>query len=163
MLTGVSFSAPTKTLAFSHFLPMSPFAVALRAVRFERGLNQQDVADLAGCDRSYLSALENDQRAPPTEAFLDGLISGLSLTEEEAEVLRRARLYSRRTYTLPEDAAKAVYVFAHELFSRLDRLTSRDFAALTAVLKLTDPHPTTRQGRDANPRGGHQIKKEAPM
>lgn len=142
---------------------MSPFAAALRAIRFERGLNQQDVANLVGCDRSYLSALENDQRAAPTEPFLEGLISGLNLGDEEADALRRARQCSRRSYTLPDDAAKAVYIFTHELFLRLDRLTGRDLAALTAVLKLTDPHPSSKQGRDGGSRGSQHIKREAPM
>jgi len=39
---------------------VSPFAEALRDLRFSRGVRQQELADMVGCERSYVSALEND-------------------------------------------------------------------------------------------------------
>lgn len=118
---------------------MSPFAEALRTLRFQLGLRQQEVSDLAGCDRSYLSALENDLKSAPTAAFLDALIGALQLPEAEANDLRRARERSRRSYAMPVDAPAATYDFVYDLFSKLDRLSAKELKALRAVLEIGDP------------------------
>lgn len=106
---------------------------------------------MAGCDRSYLSALENDLRPAPTEEFLNHLIQALALNEEDAESLRVARSLSRRTYTLPSDSPPATFEFVHELFSRLEKLTARHVRALNAVLQIGDHHPGRNRTKSVRP------------
>ncbi|QHE83382.1 helix-turn-helix transcriptional regulator [Hydrogenophaga sp. BPS33] len=143
---------------------MSPFSEALRSLRFQLGLRQQELADLVGCDRTYLSALENDQRPAPTIEFLERLIQALALNEEEAEGLRSARSRSRRTYTVPGDSPQATYDFVHDLFTRLDKLTTRHLRALSAVLQISDPHAGRGRSRASRPSSAiHHDQKEDTM
>jgi transcriptional regulator with XRE-family HTH domain len=118
---------------------MSPFAEALRALRFQLGLRQQELSQLAGCDRSYLSALENDLKSAPTATFLDALSGALQLPGAEANDLRRARERSRRSCAMPADAPAATYDLVYDLFSSLDRLCAKELKALKAVLEIGDP------------------------
>ena len=57
-------------------------ASRLRELRQERGLSQEDLADLAGCHRTYVGMLERQQGNPSLvvlAALADGL--GVSLNE----------------------------------------------------------------------------------
>ena len=76
--------------------PLSPFAEALRQLRFIRGLRQQDVAERVGCERSYLSALENDVKGAPDAKFVDALALTLGLSDEERDALQVARCEASR-------------------------------------------------------------------
>lgn len=143
---------------------MSPFSEALKFLRFQLGLRQQELADLVGCERTYLSALENDQRPAPSTEFLERLIKALDLSEEEAENLRAARSRSKRTYTVPTDSPRATYEFVHDLFTRLDKLTAWHLHALSVVLQIGDPQ--AERGRSRVGRYSSAIfhdRKEGPM
>lgn len=139
---------------------MSPFAEALRTIRVDHALRQQELAELLGCDRSYLSALENDAKPPPRPAFVETLISVLQLPPEAADAIRRARERSRRRYALPGEMPEQTYAFVHELFRRLDRLNPRQVSALHAVLEIADPVWTrpisAKASRLAEPRGDRE-------
>lgn len=128
---------------------MSPFAQALRQLRYLGGLRQQELADLIGCERSYISALENDIKQAPPEAFVEALCKVLALTDHDAAMLRRARQKSRRHYSVPADASTQAYELAHELFTRLDRLNTLQIQGLMAILQLGDmtAGPVPTEGR----------------
>lgn len=115
---------------------MSPFADALRRARFRKGLRQQDLADLLGCERSYVSALENDLKLAPPADFVNRLNKHLELTEPEANELQQARARSRRRYEVPVDVPPLAFEFLYELFSKLDRLSEPHLVALSATLRL---------------------------
>jgi transcriptional regulator with XRE-family HTH domain len=120
---------------------MSPFAIALRNLRFGRGLSQDHLAAAVGCQRTYVSGLENDNHVAPPAAFVARIRDALPLSEQEYAALEGARLRSRRSYQVPEDSAPAVYELVYELFSRLDQLTGPMVEALTKVLQLSEQPP----------------------
>lgn len=115
---------------------MSPFAEALRTLRSQAGLRQQALSKLAGCDRSYLSALETGLKPAPSAAFVETLIRALNLAEDDAEVLRSARERSRHTYTVAPQSSSQTHDFVYELFQRLEHLSLRQIQALQAVLEI---------------------------
>lgn len=115
---------------------MTPFALALKTLRFRKGLRQQVVAERAGCDRGHLSALENDIKPAPTSEFLERLVLALDLSDEEANELRTARVKSRRSYTLPSGLPEEAYELAYRLFMRLDALSASHVRALIEVLGI---------------------------
>jgi len=129
---------------------MSPFAETLRALRMQHGLRQGDLAQLLGCDRGKISALENDLRESVSEAFVADLVTALSLSAQEYEHLLTAMRESQRSYLVPVDAPPKAYRLAHELFLRLDTLPERQIDALRLVLKLhqgESPSPTLTRSR----------------
>ncbi len=117
---------------------MSPFAAALRGLRFERGLRQADLADLVGCHRTYVSALENDLSVAPPAQFVDRLAVALALSAGSKESVEQARQRSRRAYQVPDDAPQEVYEFLFDLFQKIDRLSAPKVEALGKVLNLPD-------------------------
>ena len=145
---------------------MSPFADTLRSLRFRRGLRQQDLAELLDCDRSYLSALENDLKHPPSAAFVHELSSALSLSDEEAAALEGARARSRRHYVVPADTPMQTYEFVFQLFARLEGLSALQIQAMCAVLQLgAAPGSVSSVAADGRiRRSDRQIKvQEVPM
>lgn len=117
---------------------MSPFAEALRQLRFARGMRQQELADLVGCERSYVSAVENDIKQAPGTAFVDKVCALLQLDETESAALHLARRRSRRRYSLPPEAPKEAYEFAAEFFARIERLSALQLHGLMTILQLGD-------------------------
>jgi transcriptional regulator with XRE-family HTH domain len=115
---------------------VSPFADALRNLRFKLGLRQQALADLVGCDRSYLSALENDLKHAPSAAFVQTLGAALKLSDADVAGLQRARERSQRAYVVPADTPMQAYDFVYELFACLEGLNSLQVQAMRAVLEL---------------------------
>jgi transcriptional regulator with XRE-family HTH domain len=117
---------------------MSPFAEALRTLRFERGLRQFELANLLDCPRSYISALENDiNMAPPIE-FVEKLGVAIELSVEAKAALQQALERSCRGYHVPDDAPRQVYEFVYDLFQKIDRLSAAKLEALGKVLNLPD-------------------------
>lgn len=115
---------------------MSPFADALRTLRFKLGLRQQELADLVGCDRSYLSALENDLKHAPSAAFVQQISTALKLPDADAASLEGARARSKRAYVVPADTPMQAYDFVFDLFASLEGLSSLQVQAMRAVLEL---------------------------
>jgi transcriptional regulator with XRE-family HTH domain len=124
---------------------VSPFADALRQLRFARGMRQQELADRVGCERSYVSAIENDVKQAPVAAFVDKVCAVLQLDEAESTVLHQARARSRRRYSIPPQAPKEAYEFASEFFTRLDRLSALQLQGLMTILLLGDLSKTLDQ------------------
>ncbi len=57
----------------------SNFGDRLRRLRREKGLNQDELADKAGMNRSYISLLENNHSSPTME-IVEKLASGLGVS-----------------------------------------------------------------------------------
>jgi transcriptional regulator with XRE-family HTH domain len=130
---------------------MTPLALALKTLRFRKGLRQQVVAERACCDRGHLSGLENDLKPTPSPEFLERLILAMDLSEKEANELRTARKKSRRNYTLPSDLPEEAYELAYRLFARLDTLSASHVRALIEVLGIecVDAHSKRKKRRPA--------------
>lgn len=117
-------------------LSVSPFADALRRVRFSKGLRQQDLADLMNCQRSYVSALESDLRQAPPEEFVGRLCAQLQLSASETRGLRQARIKSQRVFVVPTEVPPASFELVFDLFERLSRLSDPQLRALSAILEM---------------------------
>lgn len=122
---------------------MSPFCEALRSLRTRQGLRQHELAELAKCDRSYLSAVETGLKPVPSADFVETLVRVLALQDAEAHELRSAWLRSRRTYSVARESPVEIYDFVYDLFERLDRLGAKQLRALKAVLDMSDGQPAT--------------------
>lgn len=66
-----------------------PLGVRLRSAREKRGLSLEEVCTRAGCAKSYLSAVENGHKGPPSEALLTRLESALGVSKGELVQLAR--------------------------------------------------------------------------
>jgi DNA-binding XRE family transcriptional regulator len=62
---------------------LQTFGELLRCYRQRRGLTQTQLARAAGCDVSYLTRVERDERAAPRRSIVDALIDYLELTPFE--------------------------------------------------------------------------------
>lgn len=118
---------------------MSPLADALRDLRYRKGLRQQELADIIGCERSYLSALENDQKRLASDELVDRIATKLELSADEADWLRSARARSKRVYVVAPDTPRQGYDVAYALFERLEGLSELQVQAIQAVLQMVDP------------------------
>ena len=132
---------------------LSPFANALRETRFSKGLRQQDLADLLGCERTYISSIENDLKQVPPSDFVDRLVSALDLSPDEGAALHKDRLRSRRRFVLPSDVPPAAFHLVHDLFEKVEQLSERQVQAISLVLKLGD-------GRAAQPSGDGRLRRK---
>lgn len=104
-------------------------------------IQQTEIARRIGCDRGYLSCLENDQRPAPTRDFLEKLIVALDLRPHEADKLRAARSMSSREFHLPGNLPPEAYVLCYELVQRIDRLSPSHLSAMIEVAKIEDAPP----------------------
>ncbi|HWI83485.1 helix-turn-helix transcriptional regulator [Ramlibacter sp.] len=118
---------------------MSPFAETLRALRVSRGLRQDELADLLHCDRSKISALENDLREGVSEEFVRELSAALALSAIEAHDLVQAARTSQRSYVVPSEAPPKAYRLAREIFDWLDHMPEAQLDALLSVLRGFSP------------------------
>lgn len=58
------------------------FGRAIRALRVTAGLTQEELADRAGLDRSYIGGVERGERNP-TLSVIEKIAEGLGVTEAE--------------------------------------------------------------------------------
>jgi len=68
---------------------------ALRAMRVERGLSQDRLANLANIDRAYLGGIERAERHPTWE-MIELILATLDASWEELSQLLHQRTPSRR-------------------------------------------------------------------
>ncbi len=59
------------------------FGRRLRELRRQRGLSQRELADLADIDFTYLSKIENDKTAPPSEKVIRKIAASLGANVDE--------------------------------------------------------------------------------
>jgi transcriptional regulator with XRE-family HTH domain len=116
---------------------LSPFAETLKSVRVQRGLRQEDLARKLECDRSRISALENDQREGVSVEFVEEVSRALNLADEEAQRLLTAMRNSQRAYVVPPEASPKAYMLARELFDRLETMPEPQLDVLRGILNLS--------------------------
>lgn len=68
---------------------MTPFGEALRELRRQKGVTQQEMADAIGVSAAYLSALEHGRRGRPSFDFLQRVCGYFNIIWDEAEELFR--------------------------------------------------------------------------
>ena len=61
----------------------SSFGHTVREARKRRGLSQKQLADLVGIDFTYLSKIENDRMAPPSEKAIRAMAEALDTDADE--------------------------------------------------------------------------------
>lgn len=136
---------------------MSPFATELRKLRFELGVSQQALAEALGCDRTYLSALENDTRPAPGKQFVERVVAALDLSAADAQRLQISGEKSKRTHAMPLGVPGAAYEFVTNVFSQLENLSSSQIQALNGVL---ESYITPEGSRTRGPKLSSTAKSE---
>jgi transcriptional regulator with XRE-family HTH domain len=125
------------------------------------GIRQLDLANLLGCEQSFISSLEIGSRGPPTDEFVTRLIDALNLEGEELAALLQSVQESKRKYVLPSSAPTDVYRMCAELWADMDRLHPAQVQMIREVIRLKD-----RITNVAPPERGRVVRqqtKEAEM
>ena len=115
---------------------MSPFARQLKKIRTEKQLQQKTMAELIGCEQSYLSALETDAKSPPQGKNLFQLIKKLKLTEVEESVLLAAAEQSRRSIRLPLKGQTQLFEICHALEDQLPYISDIQLQMIGLALRF---------------------------
>lgn len=115
---------------------MSPFANKLKEIRNKRNLQQKKVAELIGCEQSYISGLETDAKVPPQGAKLLGLLKNLKLSKQEENELMDAAQRSERIIKLPMKADEKLFEVFHELKKQASTIDQRKLQIISLILEL---------------------------
>ena len=115
---------------------MSPFAHQLKKIRTQKQLQQKTMAELIGCEQSYLSALETDGKSPPQGKNLFQLIKKLKLTEVEESVLLAAAEQSRRSIRLPLKGQTQLFEICHALEDQLPYISDIQLQMIGLALRF---------------------------
>lgn len=112
-------------------------------------MRQDELAELLHCDRSKISALENDLRGAASAELIQSLGQALLLSDSEISDLAEAGRTSRRSYVIPPESPPKAYRLVRQIFDRLDRMPEVQLDALLGVVSsysaATAPKlPTTR-------------------
>lgn len=131
------FENQTKSISFVwHDASMSPCSIFLKNLRLKRGYKQNTLACHLGYEPSYLSALERGEKGPPKQDFIDRLIRGLELSEEEQATLAQALKLSRRHFSLPSRASEREYTLLHQLEPQLGHLSPLQIQLIELALHI---------------------------
>jgi transcriptional regulator with XRE-family HTH domain len=140
-----------------HFLvSMSPFARYLHDLRLRHGIRQSELAEITGCEQSYISSLEIGAKGPPNDEFVGKLIVGLEIPEAEQGKLREAIASSQRKLLLDPDSSEEMFLLFKELREQIHALHPvqikmiRDALALKYSLVEWQPEPVRRIRRRRN-------------
>ena len=121
---------------------MSPFSVVIKKFRRSRGLKQNELASRLGYEPSYISSLERSEKGPPRQDFIQRLIHGLSLTEDEQAELTKALADSKRQISLPPKASDEEYQLIRSLEPQLGHLLPIQIQFINLALSLGKPSPS---------------------
>lgn len=116
---------------------MSPFANQLRKVRTDRKLQQKAMAEILGCEASYLSALETDAKVPPQKEKLNQFLKRLDLSFEERTELLITAEKSKRLIRLPLKGSKLLFEICHEFEKQMTVINDDQLMIIGLGLKLT--------------------------
>ena len=119
---------------------MSPFASTLKTLRLNRKLLQKDAADLLGYEQSYISGLENGQKSPPKNGFIQKLIKTYQLNDQEQQMLSQSIDQSRLIYRLPKDASLEAYLIFQALEKQITKLGRNEMQLIKIALGLEVLH-----------------------
>lgn len=115
---------------------MSPFSRYFHQLRRAYGIRQVELAELLGYEQSYISALENGTKGPPTPEFIERLAKGLALDAEQWAELQETVEASQRKLVIPNSVSEDVYWMIGELRRHLDTLHPSQIKAIREVLKI---------------------------
>lgn len=124
-------------------ISVSPFARYLKQLRLSRGYRQKALAHFLGYEPSYFSALERSEKGPPRQDFIERLIKGLNLTEQEQAELDYALRGSRRQLVLPAKASDEEYALARLLEPQLGHLLPIQVQLIELALRLPESLSST--------------------
>jgi len=116
---------------------MTPFGNCLQKIRRKRKMRQKTVAALIGINRSYICALENGTKPPPSTSVVDSIIKNLALEAHEVSELVESIEISRKTLHLPDGMIEEEYKLAYELLSELGSMSHEKAAFMRQTLKMT--------------------------
>jgi transcriptional regulator with XRE-family HTH domain len=140
---------------------MSPFSHFLHKLRLRHQIRQSELAELLGYEQSYISALEIGAKGPPTEEFVEKLITALGVPPSEQEEIREIVAASQRKLALSLDSPQDVYWMLKGLREQLDTLHPVQIKIIQDALNLKgslvdrQPEPLRRIKR--------RRREEAPM
>jgi transcriptional regulator with XRE-family HTH domain len=140
---------------------MSPFSIALRQLRIERGIAQGDFAARLGFRQAYISQLERGNKLPKDDNLVPKIVGILNLTPEHETVLRQAFETSRQFEVPPLDASPAAYSYCAQLSEALPALSVADFKILSTVLECV--RAASRPPENHDRRSTPQPVREIPM
>lgn len=115
---------------------MSPFAFQLKKIRTERQLQQKTMAEIIGCEQSYLSALETDSKVPPQKEKLLQLLKKLDLSLEDEALLLISAEKSRRSIRLPLKAQSQLFEVCHLLEDQLPTISAIQLELISLALRI---------------------------
>jgi len=126
---------------------LTPFGVAVRKLRLDKGLRLLDVAKKTGMSAAFISAVETGRKAIP-DAFVLSIARAMKLSASEIRELRRAVDRTRKEVVvtkLPEDQRELVAAFAR----KIDELPSEMMADLKKIIlkSNSDDIPFQRKRR----------------
>lgn len=134
---------------------MTPFGVALRNLREDRGLNQKDLARRLGISAKLLSAIENGQAGSRRIGDLADLAILLGLSDQELLKLRRAQELSSYQLQIPRDATPQMIRVANHFIRVLGILSHSEIREVEALLdRSAASQPESRD----NTEGGMTMK-----
>lgn len=116
---------------------MSPFAHTLKKYRANKNLQQKHLAEIIGCEPSYLSALETDAKVPPQKENLLQFFKKLNLSIEEQKEFLDAAEKSKRSIKLPLKASHRLFEICHEFEKQLSSIDDDQLLIIGLGLKLS--------------------------
>jgi len=126
---------------------MTPFGERVRALRAERGLTLQAMAEALGVSPAYLSALEHGRRGRPTHALIVAVCAKLNIIWDEADELQRlARLSHPRVAVDTAGLSPAATELANLLAERIRKLPPVKVERMLEILR-SEPAPKRRRRR----------------
>lgn len=124
---------------------MSPFSHFLHELRLQHQIRQSELAELLGYEQSYISALEVGIKGPPTEEFVQKLITILALPLSAQLELKEAVASSSRKLSIPADSPQSHYLMLKALRDQFDNLHPLQVKMIQDALamrgSLVDPQP----------------------
>jgi HTH-type transcriptional regulator, competence development regulator len=117
---------------------MSPFALLIRTFREARNLRQNEAAELLGYEKSYLCALETNNKGTPQSEFIQLLIKRYELNNEEIESLMDSLKRSKRRYLVPLKATCEEYDLFYKLNNQVGKLSQTQISLMQIALDLEE-------------------------
>jgi Zn-dependent peptidase ImmA (M78 family)/transcriptional regulator with XRE-family HTH domain len=128
-------------------MALTPFGIALRKLRLDKGMRLLDLASLLGLSTAFVSAIETG-RKPIPDGYVLKVSRAMALTTDELSGLRKAADRTRsvvKIEKLPEDQRELVAAFAR----RLDKVPADMIAELKKIVLKSSAgeQPFLRQRR----------------
>ncbi len=131
---------------------LTPFGIAIRKQRLDKGLRLLDLADRLGFTPAFVSALETGKKPIP-EGYVAAVARAMSLNMAEARELQSAADQTKsvvRVDHLPGEQREWVAAFARTLETRLDEMPPDLVARLKKEIHKSiqgeTPFKRTRRG-----------------